>query len=96
MEMNKDILLIFLSVSGTFLFRYLWDRYFAQSSRVTAKEFKDKMFEVERQLIDGKKTFKQIGSCIQATCLIMLQLCEKSNIDCNEIRKKMIEAGMDL
>lgn len=95
MEWNET--LGYVIVAGLTLFcKWLWDRYLSQGSRVTAKEFKDKMAEVEKQLAEGEKTFKQIGSCITAACLIMLKLCKNANIDCKEIEQQMIDAGMNL
>lgn len=94
--MEKEILIIFLTAGLTLFCKWLWDRYLSQSSRVTAKEFNEKMAEIEKQLAEGRETFRKIGSCIQASCLIMLQLCENAHIDCAEIRKKMIESGLNL
>lgn len=94
--MEKEVGMVIITAGLTLFCKWLWDRYFSQSNRVTAKEFTEKMKGIETQLAEGKTTFKQIGSCIAASCLIMLRLCEKTGIDCDEIRKKMIDAGMNL
>jgi len=94
--MEREFIGYVVTAGLTLFCKWLWDRYFSQSSRVTAKEFNDKMMEIEKQLTEGREIFKKIGSCLQASCLIMLQLCENAHINCDEIRKKMIESGMNL
>ena len=106
MEM-KEVVLIMLTIFATLLTKWLWDRFFSKESRVTKetcdnhrKNFEMSMkrleYNVEGRLIEGEKTFKKIGSCLTASCLIMLQLCEKAQIDCSDIKQKMIDAGMNL
>ena len=92
----REIFLLVIGSGMALVGRFIWDRFLSQSSRVTVKEFKNKMDQVEKQLAEGQETFKKIGSCITASCLIMLQLCKNANIDCEQIEKKMIEAGMNL
>lgn len=94
--MEQNIILIVLSALVALIGRYLWDRYMSQSSRVTQKEFLAKMEELDKRLEDGTHTFKKINSCFAAMCLVMLRLCEKAEIDCDDIRKQMIESGLDL
>lgn len=103
----KETLTIVLTISCTLFCKWLWDRYFSQNSRVTKATFDaymkniDAKFEtrlqnIDKQLLNGQETFKNIGSLIGSSCLIMLEVCKNANIDCTDIKKKMTDAGLNL
>ncbi len=94
--MENEIALVIVTIPATLIGRYIWDRYISKSSRVTKEICELHMQQIENRLERGEETFKRIGSCITASCLIMLQLCEKAEINCSDIRQKMIDAGMNL
>lgn len=94
--MERDVVIIVVTALVSLFGRFLWDRFFSRSSRVTAKECKDRMATVEKNLNEGEETFKNIKSCLAASCLIMLQLCERAEIDCGDIRQKIVESGLNL
>lgn len=103
----KEIFAIVITISCTLLCKWLWDRYFSQNSRVTKAtfdiymenidaKFETRLVNIDQQLRDGRETFKNIGSLIGSSCLIMLEVCKNANIDCTDIKKKMIDAGLNL
>jgi len=94
--MKQNIILIVCGAGVGLIGRYIWDRFLSQSSRVTVSQCKNQMTQVQDRLQEGTDSFKRINSCLAASCLVMLRLCEKSGIDCQDIRKIMVESGLDL
>ena len=92
----KYALVCVSSILATLLSKFLWDRYFSQSSRVTKKEFCNKLSEIEKRLDAGANTFKHINVCLITTSLVLLKICEEVGIDCEDIKKMMIDNGLDL
>ena len=96
MELYTTVATVVISMIATLICKYIWDRYMSQDSRITLKEYTRDMKHIEERLKEGSDTFKRISSCLTTFCLVMLEVCEKAGIDCNDIRKQMIKSGLDL
>lgn len=103
----KEVLTIIITIGSTLLCKWVWDRYFSQNSRITKvifdtymqsmdEKFEARLLNIDKQLLSGQETFRNIGSLIGSSCLIMLEVCKNANIDCTDIKKKMIDAGLNL
>ena len=96
MEMYTTIATIAMSMIATLIGKYVWDRYLSKSSRVTIEEHKRDFAILEKRLSDGSETFKKINTCLSAMCMVQLELCEKLQVDCKDIRKIIVDNGLDL
>lgn len=105
--MEKELFMIIITAGFTLFCKWLWDRYFSQNSRITKEifdayikstdeKFESRLLSIDKQLLNGQETFRNIGSLIGSSCLIMLEICKNANIDCTDIKKKMIDAGLNL
>lgn len=94
--MNNELLLAIVGASLALIGRWIWDRWLAKRSRITADICELRMASVERRLEEGARTFERLTSCLTAACFIMIDLCQKSGIDCDDIRKRMIDSGINL
>ena len=96
MELYTTIATIIISMIATLICKYIWDRYLSKSSRVTVKEHERDIANLVERLKEGSDTFKKINTCMSAMCMVQLELCEKLQVDCKDIRKIIIDSGLDL
>lgn len=94
--MPHTIATVAISASATLACKYIWDRYLSKSSRVTLKDHDKDIKDLEKRLKAGSDTFKKISTCLSTVCMVQLDLCEKLEIDCGDIRKIIVESGLDL
>ena len=87
---------ITISMIATLIGKYVWDRYLSKSSRITVEEHKRDFIILEKRLNAGSETFKKINTCMSAMCMVQLELCEKLQVDCKDIRKIIVDSGLDL
>ena len=96
MELYATIATIVMSMIATLTGKYIWDRYMSKSSRVTVKDHERDITALTERLRDGSDTFKKINTCLSAICIVQLELCEKLKVDCGDIRKIIVDSGLDL
>ena len=96
MELYATIATIVMSMIATLTGKYIWDRYMSKSSRVTVKDHERDITALTERLRDGSDTFKKINTCLSAICIVQLELCEKLQVDCKDIRKIIVDSGLDL
>ena len=96
MELYTTIATVAISMIATLTGKYIWDRYMSKSSRVTVKDHERDIAGLEKRLAAGSDTFKKINTCMSAMCMVQLELCEKLKVDCGDIRKIIIDSGLDL
>jgi hypothetical protein len=98
-------LIVLLSLFGTLIGKYLWDRYFSQCSRVTKAECAatqkscqaEVLLKLKTQGDDlecGDKHFKAIDSKLWVITFALLKICNEMKIDCDDIVKQMAEKGI--
>ena len=90
------ILAVVASVTATLIGKYIWDRYLSKSSRISVKDHERDIAGLEKRLMAGSDTFKKINTCMSAMCMVQLELCEKLKVDCGDIRKIIVDSGLDL
>jgi hypothetical protein len=94
-----------LTIIGTLVGKYLWDRFLSTNSRVTVpmcdlirKNCKDQIMSMvndhDAQLDCGEHSFKDMSSAIMVIMITLLKICEKQSIDCEDIHKVMIKKGL--
>lgn len=96
-----------LLVAGiaTLLGKYAWDRWLSQTSRVTKneceqhreschKEIMEKIRAQEVHLTEGDGCFDQFSKTLMVVCLTQLKMCEALHIDCDEIKRVMVNKGI--
>jgi len=96
MPQLQMITTIVVSIITTLIGKYIWDRYLSKSSRVTVQDHKRDFDVLETRLNAGSETFKKINTCMSAMCMVQLELCEKLKVDCKDIRKIIVDSGLDL
>jgi len=96
MPQLQMIITIVVSIITTLIGKYIWDRYLSKSSRVTVQDHKRDFDVLETRLNAGSETFKKINTCMSAMCMVQLELCEKLKVDCKDIRKIIVDSGLDL
>ena len=92
----QQILYILVTAMATLAGKYIWDRYLSKNSRVSVKDHERDIAHLEKRLQAGSDTFKKISICMSSMCMVQLELCEKLEVDCSDIRKILIESGIDL
>jgi len=96
MELYTTIATVVISMIATLTGKYIWDRYMSKSSRVTVKEHARDIANIAERLQEGSVTFKKINTCMSTMCMVQLELCEKLKMDCADIRKIIVDSGLDL
>ena len=94
--MQHDLICIGITAVAMLMARYVWDRWLSKSSRVTKGEYEKDMICVNEKFEEGACHFKTIQSFIAVSCLIQLEFCAHSKIDCKSIKDFMVENGIDL
>jgi hypothetical protein len=89
----------------TLVGKYAWDRWMSQSSRVTKdmcgqirsscqKEILGMIKTQGEQLDAGDGCFETFSKTLMVICLTQLKMCEHLHIDCEEIKKVMVNKGI--
>jgi hypothetical protein len=96
---------VLLAVVATLLGKYAWDRWLSQSSRVTKemcgqirsscqKEILGLLKNQGDQLDAGDGCFDTFSKTLMVICLTQLKMCEHLHIDCEEIKRIMVNKGI--
>jgi hypothetical protein len=102
---EHQLVALFLTMCFTLLGKYLWDRYLSQNSRVTRldcslirekcqAEIMGLVKDHTQQLCEGDENFSSLSKTMMVILLALLKICEKQNIDCEDIHKAMIQKGL--
>lgn len=102
---EHQLILMVLSGVGALIVKWVWDRWLSQGSRVTRldcslirekcqSEIMGLVKQHSSQLCEGDETFESMSKTMMVMLLVLLKMCEKQNINCDDIRKAMIQKGL--
>lgn len=105
MAWNHPLIVALLAIIGTLAAKYVWDRFLSQSSRITRSECEKNqkicqseiLVKIKNQgdcLDEGDDHFKKLDSVLLVITFTLLKICNKMQIECEDIVKKMSEKGI--
>jgi hypothetical protein len=102
---EHQVVVLLITAFFTLTAKWIWDRWLSQNSRVTRMdcslirekcqaEIMGLVKDHTKQLCQGEDSFDSISKTMMVMLLALLKICEKQNIDCEEIHKAMIHKGL--
>ena len=102
---EHQFITLLLTACVTLIGKWVWDRWLSQNSRVTKMDcslIRDKcqaeimslVKQHTKQLGEGDECFATVSQTMMVILLALLKICEKQNIDCEDIHKAMVQRGL--